>query len=115
MRVVLPLVGVLLAGCQSLADLEQKAPNASNFQICRAVMLAPGDVANIARREAARRSLDCSPYAQAVLQQENANQAATNAAVQRLLAPQQPQPMMIPNPVHCHSVQSGSVVNTTCR
>ena len=111
MRLLL-VPALLAAGCTSLADLQATVGNASNFQLCRAMMLASSDVANIARGEAARRSLDCAPYATAVMQQEQANNAATNALARQLLAPP---PARARSIVNCETYSAGSSLQTTCR
>lgn len=111
MRLLL-LMPAVLAGCATLADLQATVGNASNFQLCRAMILASSDVANIARGEAARRGLDCAPYAAAVMQQEQANNAATNALARQLLTPA---PRPFPAPVTCETYRAGTSLQTTCR
>lgn len=87
MKLAILAAGLVLVGCASPQQLRATVGNASNFQLCRAIILAPSDVAGIAREEAVRRRLDCAPYTAGVLQNEQASDAATNAYVQRLLTP----------------------------
>lgn len=108
---VLCATALTLASCATPEQLQARVGNASNFQLCRAIMLAPQNVAQIAREEASRRSLDCEPYASGVLQSERANDAAANALAQRLLSP--PQPAYQP-PVSCRSYRIGNTVQTDC-
>lgn len=113
MKLAIVAAGLVLAGCASPEQLRASVGGASNFQLCRAVMLAPSNVAGIAREEAGRRRLDCGPYAAGVLQNEQANDAATNAYVQRLLTPA-PMPAP-PRTTNCTSRRtSNNTVVTDC-
>lgn len=100
-------VGVALSACQSIEDLQARVGNASNFQLCRAIFLAPNNVATIARGEAERRALDCRPYASAVFQNEAQADAARNALAQQLL--QGGRPAMT-----CHTIPWGLGTRTVC-
>lgn len=106
------LLGItaLVAGCQTPQDLQRTVGNASNFQLCRAVMLAPRNVAEIAATEAQRRSLDCAPYAQSVMQNEAQNRASQDALARQLLTPA-PMPR---TPITCNSYRVGNSVGTDC-
>ena len=111
-HVVVVVLGVL-AGCQSTENLRARVGNASAFQLCHAMFMAPQDVASIAREEAARRSLDCAPYASAVLQNEHNADAARNALAMQLLSPRPAPPM--PQTINCNSYRLGNTVQTDCR
>ena len=93
----------------------QRAMAASDFKVCRAVILAPADIAAVGREEAARRGLNCAPYTQAVIQAEQAqnanNTAATNALIQSLTAPR---PLPFPQQTNCTSWRAGNQVQTQC-
>lgn len=102
----------LLAGCQSTERLQATVGNASNFQLCRAIFLAPANVAGIASAEAQRRSLDCRPYASAVFQDKAQSDAAIDAYARQLLTP--PAPMQN-NTMNCRTVRMGDVLQTNCR
>lgn len=113
MRLAILAAGLVLVGCASPQQLRATVGSASNFQLCRAIMLAPSDVAEIARGEASRRQLDCGPYAAGILQNEQANNAATNAYVQRLLTPA-PQ-LSPPRTTNCTSRRtSNNTIVTDC-
>lgn len=112
MRIAVLAAAAILAGCQSTADLQARVGNASNFQLCRAIMLAPTDVANIARAEVQRRQFDCTPIAASIIQSERASDAAAMEMSRRLLTPA-PLPQR-PFPTHCRSVRMGNAVNTVC-
>ncbi len=107
-----------LVGCASPQQLRQTVGNASNFQLCRAIFLAPRDVAQIATEEAQRRSLDCAPYASAVFQNEAQADAARSALAQQLLMQSHPQtpfvPLQIPQPINCQSYRMGNTIQSTC-
>lgn len=110
MRIV--LLCLALAGCasQNPDALRERVGGASNFQLCRAVFLAPGEVAQIAQDEAQRRSLDCRPYASAVFQNEAQANAARNALAWRLLTPPPVQQMR-----SCNSYRVGNTIQTDCQ
>lgn len=112
-------MAVVLAGCanNSPEALRARSGNASNFQICRAIFLAPANVAQIARDEAERRSLDCAPYAAAVFQDKaQADAAASALAQQFLIQSQRPiQPMQpLPQDTRCISRWNGGTLVTDC-
>jgi hypothetical protein len=127
MKKLAVLTVVILAGCQTAPSLDQiqaRAGNASNYDVCRAILLAPQDVAQIAQGEAQRRSLDCAPFADAVMQEQAQNNANRAAVAQQLLArpaaqpyqlqPYQMQPHIQPQ-VNCQSYRVGSTVQTHCQ
>jgi hypothetical protein len=102
---------VTLAGCQTTQDLEARVGNASNFQLCRAIFMAPNNVASIARHEATNRGLDCAPYASAIFQNEAQADAARSALAQQLLI--QSRPAYSP-PVSCQTYRVGNSLQTDC-
>jgi hypothetical protein len=110
MRIIAIGMLAVLCGCQTPEDLQRTVGNASNYQLCRAIMLAPAQVADIARGEAARRSLDCAPYAGLVLQGQQAQDAAGNQALQNLLRPAPPPRQM----TSCRSYWLGNQLQTDC-
>jgi len=111
-RILCVAILAALTGCQSVEQLRASVGNASNFQLCRAIFLAPNNVAQIAREEAQRRSLECEPYASAVFQSEAQADAARNALAQQLLAPApMPQPA---RPRSCTTRVVGNVAHTDC-
>lgn len=113
-------VALIMAGCaqpQSVESLRASVGNASNYQLCRAIMLAPENVASIARDESARRSLDCAPYANLVQQGQASDEAARQQAIQQLLNRPAVTPYQIPmpaRPVTCNSYRIGNSVQTSC-
>jgi len=112
MRIALCLCAVAVTGCMTIEDHRAAAAGSSNFQVCRAYFVAPAAIAGVAREEAARRGLDCAPFAQAVMQSERANDAATNALARQLLAPR---PSPIPQQTSCTSYRVGNTIQTDCR
>lgn len=133
MRIALLLFAAALAGCAappppmpearpaSLAELRQTAPTASNYKVCRAVIIGSGDLLTAGREEQQRRSLDCSPYVQAVLANEAAQRPQPMDPLQtRLLNSAYPssQPYQVPlpaQPTNCTSTRYGNQVQTTCQ
>jgi hypothetical protein len=115
MRAIFILAAAALAGCAAKPQqLRETAPQASDFKICRAAFLAPQDVASIAKEEAQRRGLDCTPYAAAILQNEQMSDAAKNDFI-RSLQQQHGQRQLIAPPVSCTSRKVGSTVQTDCQ
>jgi hypothetical protein len=113
-RLLLPVI-LLVGGCATEESLRATVGNASNFQLCRAIMLAPQNVANIARGEAASRNLDCAPYAGLIMQNQQASDAATSQAIQNLLRPAPPPQIQLPQQTNCTSYRIGNTVQTNCR
>lgn len=121
-----------LAGCAAPApqltidQIRARAPGASDYQICRTTMMAPaGDAWNVvAQEEQRRRSLDCAPYAQAVIAEEAARRQNALQAYQIMQAaqpayqPYQVQPLPAPpqpaRQVNCTSQRIGNQVQTNC-
>jgi hypothetical protein len=94
----------------------QRAMAASDFKVCRAVILAPADVAAVGRQEAARRGLDCTPYTQAVIQAEQAQNARSDAAMNNYINQlNRPGPALTPpQSMNCRSRQVGNQIFTDC-
>jgi hypothetical protein len=111
---ILPVIGLALAGCQSIEHLQATVGNASNFQLCRAIFLAPQNVSNIAVQEAQRRQLDCRPYAGAVFQNEAQANAAMDALARQLLTPPPRSAPTFAPPTTCRTIRLGDTLQTHC-
>jgi hypothetical protein len=112
MRIAI-LTGLLaLAGCQSVEQLRALAPQQSDYEICRASMTGGPNLRQAAGEEQQRRGLNCAPYATAIIQQDQGN----NATALQLLQMSQPRPAPIPMPqsTTCISRPSLGSVYTTC-
>lgn len=107
---LLALSVVAITGCathqpESIEAVRARAPQASDYRICRAAMLAPYPYGQAATEEQRRRGLDCAPYAQAIIAEKNgaaqANAANTALGMEML---RQAQPPVMPMPAIAPSV-----------
>lgn len=120
MRIVVLAAAVAIAGCAQ----QQPRPvdQASNYELCQAIILGnPGPGGQwVVENERIKRSLDCAPYAQAIVQQDAARRQQALQAMQILQASQpvyQPipvQPLPSPSRVNCTSQRIGNQVQTSC-
>lgn len=111
-----------LAACQSaptVQELQTALAGASELDLCKAVFLARREVAQLARAEAESRGLDCSPYANAIVQGAANDEAARRAAAMQLLlnrpAPAQQPIYQIQQQTQCTSQWIGNQLQTICR
>lgn len=108
---VFAAASLALAGCTYTPELMSRM---DNLNVCR---LAQSPLqAQVANAEAAHRGLDCSAYAQAVAEQERANNAM---AIQMLgtmpiYTPPPPPAYQPPRAINCTSSRVGGTVFTNC-
>jgi hypothetical protein len=112
-----------LAGCAAqqptAPEIYKWSLQATDYQICRAVILGQGNVQRIAGHEQQARRLDCAPYSQAVIAEANGRSQADAAALANtMLLIQASQPVFVPAPisppVSCVSRPSAGTVVTSC-
>lgn len=124
MRVVLSMMALCaVAGCAHQQQAMQSRPvtEATNYDLCQAVILGnPGPGGQwVVENERIKRSLDCAPYSQAIVQQDAARRQQAMQALQIMQASQpvyQPVPVpQLPQQVNCTSQRFGNQVQTTCR
>lgn len=120
MRIVLLAAAAALAGCAGVGNVEQlraQAPQQSDFNVCRMMVMGQGPIQGVASEEASRRRLDCTPHL-ATIQAMQRQQAMETAAGLQMLQMAQPVPPMVapPSPtVTCHSVRRPyGAVDTVC-
>lgn len=122
MRFTLAVICATLAGCANPVVYRDRAIAATPAQLCEVFFYGSGMAQRAANEEREYRMLDCNQYRQeaAVLYQAHtqraiANDAATNALVQQLLAPA---PMIAPPAiaptVNCQTYRLGSTLQTNC-
>lgn len=108
----------------SLAELREAAPTASNYKVCRGVIVGRGDLYIAAHEEQQHRALDCGPYVQAVMDEQRQQQGGIDPvqAMQMLNSMQPYRPYQAPPPppvntgtVNCTSQAVGTSTQTTCR
>lgn len=110
---------IALAGCQSLDQLRALAPQQSDYEICRAMVLGGPSpfMKQAAAEERDRRRLDCTPHMAAISVQQQAS-AASMASGLQLLQMSRPQPVLaaplLTPQVNCISRPSMGAVHTTC-
>lgn len=118
MKAVVMILCLAVAGCAAPRDPRETVGNASSYQLCRAMMFAPRDVAQVAQEEAQRRSLDCAPLAQTIMQNEAQADAQRKALATQMLLARPPvyqaPAYQMPRPINCQSYRVGNSVETTC-
>lgn len=126
MRTLACLALAALGGCaiqqQSPEQIYKWTLQASDYQICSAVITGQGNFQRIAGHEQQARRLDCAPYANAVIAEQNGRRqeaAAQAASGLLLLQAAQPRVVMQPMPVSpsviCTSRPGpGGTVTTVC-
>ena len=107
------LTGCMSAGARLASASPQELAQASNFHLCEASisMYASAQI----DREIARRGLDCAPFAQAAIAQQQAKAARKQAALgllqQQAIANQQrtvqPLPDVFPKRMNCTTLGDG--------
>lgn len=119
LSIAIAAAGLILAGCETapILSLDEQIRNASNAEVCEAVIFGPPHVASRAHEDEVGRGINCVDYQQAAAalyqqrlasQQRPDNTAAVLRGIGQALR-QQPQA-----PVTCTSQRLGSSVYTSC-
>lgn len=121
MRIVTLSFAALLAGCQTPPSLEQQVWQASNLDLCEAIMMGRGEVVGRATHEAHNRGINCQEYQQAVLHRQQLRLQAAGILMQNRTPPVTyqpiPAPTMIrpPRQINCTSRTIGGTIYTDCQ
>lgn len=114
-RLSLAVVALILAGCETPAELTAYYMNAQPLHVCEKALVSPrSDIRAAAGEAIARRSIDCRPYVSLIAARQQANQAQLNQGL-LLLQQARPQPSAPPsNQVTCRSFNRGTYIQTIC-
>lgn len=116
MRLVLIACAAVLAGCQSVEQLRALAPQQTDYEICRASVMAQPPVSQVAWEERQRRALDCTPHMASIQMnaQANAQRAAMGMQLLQMGQPRPVAPAPIPPTVNCVTRPTLGGAYTTC-